>query len=193
MPKKRTLALSSVWDRPAVLQAFTDASVKSAELHATRLWSHLSRHPHHSWHDVPDFPKAAKAALDAGFAMSTTKLQAVQRSGDDSTLKLLLQFQDGLQVRGRPRCVCEIVVTAAFARCGHVMHRECLKVMLRGSGKVSVRHSLFRGGAALVRCVSTCCPLAALLPLSMRRSPFVRTWTGYTLTCKPAVPRCNST
>jgi adenine C2-methylase RlmN of 23S rRNA A2503 and tRNA A37 len=47
---------------------------------------------------VPDLPKAAVAALDAGFAMFTTRLLGAQRSADGETTKLLVQLQDGLQV-----------------------------------------------------------------------------------------------
>ncbi len=60
--------------------------------------NHLIRHPGSSWHDVPDLPKAAVAALDAGFALHTTRLLGAQRSCDGETTKLLVQLQDGLQV-----------------------------------------------------------------------------------------------
>jgi adenine C2-methylase RlmN of 23S rRNA A2503 and tRNA A37 len=56
------------------------------------------KHPGSSWHDVPEFPKAAIAALDAGFALHTTTVLEVQRSRDGSTTKLLVRLQDGLQV-----------------------------------------------------------------------------------------------
>ncbi len=38
------------------------------------------------------------AALDAGFAMHTTRLLGAQRSSDGETTKLLVKLQDGLQV-----------------------------------------------------------------------------------------------
>lgn len=60
--------------------------------------NHLIRHPGSSWHDVPDLPKAAVAALDAGFVLHTTRLLGAQRSCDGETTKLLVQLQDGLQV-----------------------------------------------------------------------------------------------
>lgn len=47
---------------------------------------------------MPDLPKAAVAALDAGFAMHTTTLLGAQQSSDGETTKLLVQLQDGLQV-----------------------------------------------------------------------------------------------
>lgn len=47
---------------------------------------------------MPDLPKAARAALDAGFALFTTRLLAAQRSADGGTTKLLVALQDGLQV-----------------------------------------------------------------------------------------------
>ena len=97
MPKRRVLSPQSVWDWPAVSQAFEDAGVANVELHVVRLWGHLVRHPSHSWHDVLGLPKLATAALDAGFVKFTSKLKAVQRSGDDSTLKLLLEFQGGFE------------------------------------------------------------------------------------------------
>jgi hypothetical protein len=58
----------------------------------------MIRHPGSSWREVPDLPKAAVAALDAGFALHTTRLLAAQRSSDGETTKLLVQLQDGLQV-----------------------------------------------------------------------------------------------
>lgn len=60
--------------------------------------SHLLSRPGAGWEGVPDLPKAAKAALDAGFALFTTKLLVVQRSADGGTTKLLVALQDGLQV-----------------------------------------------------------------------------------------------
>ena len=60
--------------------------------------SHLVRYPGSTWHDIPDFPKAAAAALDSGFALHTTRVLEVQRSAKGDTTKLLVQLQDGLQV-----------------------------------------------------------------------------------------------
>jgi adenine C2-methylase RlmN of 23S rRNA A2503 and tRNA A37 len=97
MPKRRTLSPQSVWERDAVIDAFESAGVVKAEYHAVRLWGHLVRHPEDSWDDVSGLPRAAAEALDARFVKFTSKVSAVQRSGDDATLKLLLRFQDGLQ------------------------------------------------------------------------------------------------
>ena len=58
----------------------------------------MIRNPGGGWADLPDFPKAARAALDAGFVLHTTRLLTVQRSSDGETTKLLVQLQDGLQV-----------------------------------------------------------------------------------------------
>ncbi|KAL4857551.1 putative dual-specificity RNA methyltransferase RlmN 2 [Chlorella vulgaris] len=96
MGKRRKLSPESVWDYEAVLKAFE--AVGAAAIHVPRMYSHLVKHPGSSWHDVPEFPKAAIAALDAGFALHTTTVLEVQRSRDGSTTKLLVRLQDGLQV-----------------------------------------------------------------------------------------------
>ena len=62
------------------------------------LCSHILRNPGSTWHDVPELPKTAVAALDATFAMFTTKLVATQNSSDGDTTKLLIELQDGLQI-----------------------------------------------------------------------------------------------
>lgn len=94
----RVLNPQSVWDAPALLSAFQEAGIKP--INAARLWGHLTRHPTASWADVPDFPKAALALLDARFAKFTSKVLSVQRSTDGETTKLLIQLQDGMQARG---------------------------------------------------------------------------------------------
>lgn len=88
--------------------------------------SYLIAHPGASWHDVPQLPKAACAALDAGFVLSTTRLLEVQRSRDGETTKLLVQLQDGLQVEsvimeydntgGCMVCVCVVGVGGSGRR-----------------------------------------------------------------------------
>lgn len=98
MPKPRKLQPQSVWDAAAVHSAFKVADIKNAEAQASRLWGHLIRNPSSSWHDVPNFPKAACSVLDAGFVKFTSKLHAVQRSTDGDTMKLLLSLQDGLRI-----------------------------------------------------------------------------------------------
>ncbi|PSC70785.1 radical SAM domain-containing [Micractinium conductrix] len=96
MVKKRNLSPQSVWDSVAVKNAFEAAGANTK--HIPRMYNHLIRHPGSTWSDVPDLPKAAVAALDAGFALFTTRLLEVQRSSDGETTKLLVQLQDGLQV-----------------------------------------------------------------------------------------------
>lgn len=96
MGKRRVLSPNSVWDAAAVEEAFRVAGANTR--HIPRMYNHLIRHPGSTWRDVPDLPKAAVAALDAGFALHTTKLLGAQRSSDGETTKLLVQLQDGLQV-----------------------------------------------------------------------------------------------
>lgn len=96
MAPRRRLFPQSVWDSEAVTAAFEAAGANTK--HIPRLYNHLIRHPGSSWHDVPDLPKAAVAALDAGFVLHTTRLLGAQRSCDGETTKLLVQLQDGLQV-----------------------------------------------------------------------------------------------
>lgn len=96
MPKKRILSPQSVWDVGAVEAAFAEAGVKPA--HVLRLYNHLLRNPGSTWHDVPELPKVAVAALDAKFILFSTKLVRRQASSDGETVKLLVELQDGLQV-----------------------------------------------------------------------------------------------
>lgn len=60
---------------------------------------HLIRYPKDSWHNVPDFPKAASQMLDAGFEKFTTRVLQANTSKDGGTTKLLVELQDGMQVR----------------------------------------------------------------------------------------------
>ena len=107
--------------------------------HALFTRSHLIRHPGSTWSDVPDLPKAAVAALDAGFALFTTRLLEVQRSSDGETTKLLVQLQDGLQVEsvvmeydntggcragGCCRCSCRCHCTTGALSDGRPIARE---------------------------------------------------------------------
>ncbi|KAL4451304.1 hypothetical protein ABPG77_009376 [Micractinium sp. CCAP 211/92] len=96
MGKRRVLSPNSIWDAAAVEEAFRAAGANTR--HIPRMYNHLIRHPGTTWRDVPDLPKAAVAALDAGFAMHTTRLLGAQRSSDGETTKLLVKLQDGLQV-----------------------------------------------------------------------------------------------
>lgn len=98
MPKRRALSPQSVWDQDAVRKAFIEEGVGNVELHLSRLWGHMIRHPQDDWHGVPSLPEKAKRRLDAGFVKFSTRLDAAQRSGDGETIKLLLRLQDGLQI-----------------------------------------------------------------------------------------------
>lgn len=96
MPAKRVLSPQSVWDTAALLQACADTGIKP--LHATRLWSHLIRHPEDNFTDVPDLPKSMIALLNDKFTKSTSTLKECKRSDDGETAKLLVTLQDGMQV-----------------------------------------------------------------------------------------------
>lgn len=96
MPPPRSLRPQSIWEKQALLDAFRQEGVK--ELHATKLWSHLLRHPNANWTDVPDLPHAATRLLDSQFVRSTSTVVQHQTSKDKETTKLLIQLQDGMQV-----------------------------------------------------------------------------------------------
>jgi hypothetical protein len=71
--------------------------------HASRFFTinkyrHLLKHPLSTWHDVANLPKAAVAALDAGFVVHTTRLVDHQIAADGETIKLLIELQDDLQI-----------------------------------------------------------------------------------------------
>ena len=51
-----------------------------------------------AWGAIPDLPRAAAAALSAGFARATSAVLRVQRSACGDTTKLLIRLQDGMQV-----------------------------------------------------------------------------------------------
>ena len=124
MVKARVLNPQSVWDVESVQASFREAGVSNVEQHSIRMWSYMLRNPSATWHvrlpehyfvrnrcsacfiflthsiaqDVPDFPVAARAVLDAKYAKFTSKLHAVQRSTDGETFKLLISLQDGLRI-----------------------------------------------------------------------------------------------
>lgn len=62
--------------------------------------SALLRDPEVPWDAIPDLPKAAAAILQASFAHATSRVLRLQRSACGDTTKLLVQLQDGMQVRG---------------------------------------------------------------------------------------------
>ena len=93
----RSLIPQSVWDVDALLSAFEAAGVKT--LHATRLWAHMLRHPSiKSFQEVPELPKAALEVLNEGFVLSSSTVEAVHRSSDGETTKMVIRLQDGLKV-----------------------------------------------------------------------------------------------
>lgn len=94
MGGKRVLSPNSVWDLPALLDAFREYGIK--ECHVYALYSALLRNPATAWEDVPHLPKAACALLDESFTRCTSKVLKCQE-GTGAT-KLLVELQDGLQV-----------------------------------------------------------------------------------------------
>eukprot|EP00798_Chlamydomonas_sp_ICE-L_P021606 gene21606-28606_t len=91
MPAARRLQPRSVWDADEVFSEFEAAGIKP--MHAVKLWSYLLRNPTQSWHDVPEFPKAAMQLLDSKFAKFTSTVNQVQRSDDGETVKMLISLQ----------------------------------------------------------------------------------------------------
>ncbi|GMH42476.1 hypothetical protein BSKO_10395 [Bryopsis sp. KO-2023] len=96
MAPRRNLQIQSVLDQQAVLSAFRENDIK--EVHAWKLWSYILRNVGSTWHDVPDFPVAAKQLLDSDFSMSTSHVVKSRTSKDGETTKLLIELQDGMRV-----------------------------------------------------------------------------------------------
>eukprot|EP00878_Enallax_costatus_P031373 GHUV01034308.1.p1 GENE.GHUV01034308.1~~GHUV01034308.1.p1 ORF type:complete len:406 (+),score=101.34 GHUV01034308.1:170-1387(+) len=96
MPPSRVLKHNSIWDLPAVLEAFRSAGIK--ERHVYRIWSSLLRHPDIAWTDIPEIPKAAVSVLEEQSTRLTSSVLNCQQSVGADTTKLLIQLQDGMQV-----------------------------------------------------------------------------------------------
>ena len=58
----------------------------------------MAANPNVEWAAIPNLPKSAAAALEAGFARTTSTVVHTQHSRDGETSKMLLRLQDGLTV-----------------------------------------------------------------------------------------------
>lgn len=98
MSKTRTLNPKPLFDEPLLLAAFRDNNIKEGA--ARKLWRYLIQQPEaaSSYHDIPEFPKAAKALLDKDFVLTTSKVISRTDAKDGSTTKLLVQLQDGQRI-----------------------------------------------------------------------------------------------
>ncbi|KAI8818722.1 uncharacterized protein EV422DRAFT_536625 [Fimicolochytrium jonesii] len=98
MVKQRTLSPKSLFDEDSVLEAFAAHNIKP--LAAKKLWRYLIQQPDRigSYHDIPEFPKAAAKLLDEEFVLTTSKVVSRTDAKDGSTTKLLIELQDGQRI-----------------------------------------------------------------------------------------------
>ncbi|BBN17167.1 23S rRNA (adenine2503-C2)-methyltransferase [Marchantia polymorpha subsp. ruderalis] len=86
----------SVFDEVKLKAELERCGIK--HLHAVAIQSYLLAHKDAEPHEVPDLPKAAYPLLRSHFKSTTSKLKVEHFSSDGTTVKLLIEMQNGQSV-----------------------------------------------------------------------------------------------
>jgi len=95
--KKRTLDPLPLFDEPSLISFLEQNGLKTT--HARTIWKHVIRNPGTSFSEIPSIPSVLKEGLlESNFAITTSKVIQANVSSDGSTIKLLIELQDGLKI-----------------------------------------------------------------------------------------------
>jgi 23S rRNA (adenine(2503)-C(2))-methyltransferase len=91
--KRRVLTPLPLFDEEIVLEEFAREGIKPS--HAYRMWRALLQGRVASVREIPDLPRALHELVERKFAITTSSVEKVTTSADESTSKLLIRLQDG--------------------------------------------------------------------------------------------------